>query len=320
MSENSNNSYNNKDIKNENASASDIPSHGWVSSLPRNWQPYAKLSRLDRPIGTWLLLLPCFWGLALASASQTEFTQTHLYYMALFSIGALVMRGAGCTWNDISDQKFDKLVARTADRPIPSGDVSTKQAFVFLILQCLIGLIILLQFNLATQIIGICSIFLVIAYPFMKRITFWPQAWLGLTFNWGIFISWASIHGSIDLPAIVLYVAGICWTLGYDTIYAHQDKEDDALVGVKSTALRFGNKSKIWITGFYGLTLVFITIAAFLASLSVYFWPAILLAGGQLAWQIYRLDIDDPDGCLKLFKSNRDFGFLVFIGYIAGGF
>lgn len=318
MSENSNNSYNAND-KNR-STASDIPTRGWVYSLPKFTQPYARLARLDRPIGTWLLLLPCLWGLALASATHPDHTYPSLFFIILFAIGALVMRGAGCTWNDISDQDFDRQVARTADRPIPAGDVSTKQALAFLVIQCLIGLAILWQFNDVTRIVGASALFLVIGYPFMKRITYWPQAWLGLTFNWGILVSWAAIYGDISNAALILYAAGICWTLGYDTIYAHQDKEDDMLIGVKSTALRFGKNSITWITLFYLGTIGLIGTAACFAHVTTAFWPFWLLGAMQLIWQLYKLDIDNPDICLKLFKSNRDFGLLIFIGFIAGGY
>jgi len=287
--------------------ASDIPKQGWIYALPASLQPYAKLARLDRPIGTWLLLLPTYWGLAAANAASPAsniLDLTNLYYAILFGVGALVMRGAGCTWNDITDQDFDKQVARTADRPLPAGDVSTKQALVFLILQCLIGLGILLQFNLPTQIVGASALFLVIAYPFMKRITYWPQAWLGLTFNWGILVGWTSIMGDLHPAAFTLYAAGIFWTLGYDTIYAHQDKEDDAMVGVKSTALKLGKHTKTALIFFYALTTGLIGATA---------------SGLQLVWQILRLEIDNPDQCLRLFKSNKYFGFIILTGFIVSG-
>ncbi|WP_420547806.1 4-hydroxybenzoate octaprenyltransferase [Curvivirga sp.] len=312
--------------KNSSSAASDIPKKGWIYWLPLSWQPYAKLARLDRPIGTWLLLLPTWWGLALATAvnpditsSETGFNFPDITYTVLFGIGALVMRGAGCTWNDISDQDFDKKVARTADRPLPSGEVTTKQAVIFLIAQCLIGLIILLQFNLPTQIIGASALFLVIAYPFMKRITYWPQAWLGLTFNWGILVGWASIYGDLHTAVFTLYAAGIFWTLGYDTIYAHQDKEDDALVGVKSTALRLGENTRMAVIFFYAATVGLIGISGYLLALPVYFWIALGLGVLHMIWQIYRLDINDPDRCLSLFKANKNFGFIILLGFIVSG-
>ncbi|MTI11426.1 4-hydroxybenzoate octaprenyltransferase [Curvivirga aplysinae] len=308
------------------ADASDIPKKGWIYWLPASWQPYAKLARLDRPIGTWLLLLPTWWGLALATAvnpdiksSETVYNFPDITYAILFGIGALVMRGAGCTWNDISDQDFDKKVARTADRPLPSGEVTTKQAIIFLIAQCLIGFFILLQFNLITQIIGASALFLVIAYPFMKRITYWPQAWLGLTFNWGILVGWASIYGDLHTAVFTLYTAGIFWTLGYDTIYAHQDKEDDALVGVKSTALKLGENTRIAVIFFYAATLGLIGVTGYLLTLPVYFWIALGLSGLHMIWQIYRLDINNPDRCLALFKANKNFGFIILLGFIASG-
>lgn len=306
--------------------ASDIPKKGWVYWLPKAWQPYAKLARLDRPIGTWLLLLPTWWGLAMATAvSPNRFDADFGYhfpditYAILFGIGALVMRGAGCTWNDITDQDFDKQVARTADRPLPAGDVTTKQAVLFLIIQCLIGLIILLQFNLTTQVVGASALFLVIAYPFMKRITYWPQAWLGLTFNWGAWVGWTAIYGDVHWAVLSLYAAGFFWTLGYDTIYAHQDKEDDALVGVKSTALRLGNKTRKAVIFFYAATIGLIAVSAYMLNLPLSFWVALGFGGLHMVWQIFRLDIDNPDRCLAIFKSNKEFGFIILLGFIASG-
>lgn len=302
--------------------ASDIPVQSWVSRfLPRTIQPYARLARLDRPIGTWLLLLPGWWGLAMtASSLHPAMAYPNLYYMALFGIGALVMRGAGCTWNDITDRDFDGRVARTADRPIPAGDVTVKQALAFLGLQLAIGLVILLQFNPFAWGVGAAALFLVVTYPFMKRITYWPQAWLGLTFNWGALLSWAAMEGEIALPALLLYAAGFFWTMGYDTIYAHQDKEDDALIGVKSTALKLGRSTPYWVIGFYSLTLILLGLAATAAQLSLYFWPFFFAGAVHLGWQVRNLNIDDHKLCLKLFKSNRDFGLIVLAAMIAGGF
>ncbi|RED46151.1 4-hydroxybenzoate octaprenyltransferase [Aestuariispira insulae] len=300
--------------------ASDIPQGSWVNSvLPGGLQPYARLARLDRPIGTWLLLLPCWWGLALANADHPALALPSPWYILLFAIGALVMRGAGCTWNDITDRDFDGKVARTATRPIPAGEVTVRQALVFLAVQLLIGLAILWQFNDFTRMVGASALLLVMAYPFMKRVTYWPQAWLGLTFNWGALVGWTSMKQELSLAPLLLYAAGFFWTLGYDTIYAHQDKEDDALVGVKSTALRLGAATGRWLIGFYSLTIILIAASAYLAGLAVWFWPLLAVAAIHLAWQIRRLDIDDPDLCLRLFKSNRDFGFIIFAGLLAGG-
>lgn len=302
--------------------ASDIPVQSWVTRfLPSFAQPYARLARFDRPIGTWLLLMPGWWALAMAASSlHPAMAYPNLYYMALFGIGALVMRGAGCVWNDITDRDFDGRVARTADRPIPAGDVSVKQALAFMALLLLIGLAVLLQFNHFAWMVGAASLALVVTYPFMKRITYWPQAWLGLTFNWGALLGWAAMEGEIALPAVLMYAAGFFWTLGYDTIYAHQDKEDDALIGVKSTALKLGRATPYWVIGFYGMTLILLGVAAAVAQLSLYFWPIYFVAAVHLGWQVRNLNIDDHKLCLKLFRSNRHFGLIVAVAMIAGGF
>jgi len=307
--------------------ASDIRPTSWMQELlPESLKPYGLLARLDRPIGTWLLLVPCWWGLTLAWADfYTDGSGPHpalpfppLPFLILFAIGALVMRGAGCTWNDITDRDFDGKVARTALRPIPAGDVTLRQAYIFLALQLLAGLAILLQFNQTTIVIGASALLLVAAYPFMKRITYWPQAWLGLTFNWGVLVGWSSLHAGLHPQALILYAAGIFWTLGYDTIYAHQDKEDDALIGVKSTALRFGDGSRPWIAGFYLMTLLLICISGFMANLGIGFWVGMAAAAGHLAWQVKTVDFNDAARCLRIFKSNRDFALIVVAALIAG--
>jgi 4-hydroxybenzoate polyprenyltransferase len=293
--------------------ATDIPRKSWVDRFaPSNIRPYLRLARADRPIGTWLLLLPCWWSAALATPAWPD-----MKMFALFAIGALVMRGAGCTVNDIVDRKIDARVARTADRPIASGEVSVIKALIFLSLQLLLGLVILLQFNAFAVTLGVSSLVLIGLYPFMKRITYWPQLFLGFTFNWGALLGWAVVTGTLSPPAIALYAAGIFWTLGYDTIYAHQDKEDDILIGVKSTALKFGNATKPWTFGFYAATVGLIGSAGFFAGLG---WPFYLGLGAgalHLAWQIKSLDITDPKNCLSRFKSNRDFGLIVLAGIIA---
>lgn len=292
----------------------DIPVGNWIDRwVPPPVRPYLRLMRLDRPIGTWLLLFPCWWSAALAAEGWPD-----LWLFALFAMGAVVMRGAGCTVNDMADHKFDAQVERTKGRPIPSGAVSIKQAAAFLVLQLLVGLLILVQLNGFTIALGAAALLLVFPYPLMKRITYWPQAWLGLTFNWGALVGWTAITGSLDWPPLALYAAGLFWTLGYDTIYAHQDKDDDALIGVKSTALRLGAATRQWLVLFYGLTLALVAIAGMLANVSWAFWPVLALAGGQLAWQILRLDIDDQGKCLALFKSNRIFGWVLLAAIVAG--
>jgi 4-hydroxybenzoate polyprenyltransferase len=300
------------------ARASDILADHWaLRRAPGPLRPYLRLARIDRPIGTWLLLFPCWWSLSLAASAGTR--PPDLRLIGLFALGALVMRGAGCTYNDIVDRDFDAKVARTAGRPIPSGQVSLVQAIAFLAALLGLGLVILLQFNGFAVWLGLASMALVLAYPFMKRVTYWPQAWLGLTFNWGALLGWAAVTGGIAAPAVLLYLAGIAWTLGYDTIYAHQDKEDDALVGVKSTALRLGANTKPWLVLFFGLAILGLGAAGWAAALS---WPFYLgLAGvaAQFAWQVASLDVDDPAGCLARFKSNRYAGWLLLAGIIAAG-
>jgi len=293
--------------------ATDIPTEGWIERFaPRATRPYLRLARLDRPIGTWLLLLPCWWSVALATPTWPD-----AKLFVLFAIGAVVMRGAGCTVNDIVDRNFDARVARTATRPIASGQVSVFQAFLFLGLLMVLGLSILVQFNAFSVAVGAASLILIALYPFMKRITYWPQLFLGFTFNWGALLGWAAIQGNLAAPAIVLYAAGIFWTLGYDTIYAHQDKDDDVLIGVKSTALKFGAGTKPWLVGFYTITIILLAATGLMANLAWPYYSGLTLAAWQLAWQIRSVDIADPKNCLRRFKSNRDFGLILLAGIIA---
>lgn len=277
--------------------------------LPPPARAYAELMRLDRPVGTWLLFWPCLWGMTLALAPLNAYPQPAM--IALFAFGALVMRGAGCTINDIIDADIDARVARTAGRPLPSGRVSKRAAFLFLAAQCLIGLVVLLQFNLPTIMLGVASLALITAYPSMKRLTWWPQLFLGLTFNWGALMGYAAIKGEISVAALALYAAGIFWTLGYDTIYAHQDKEDDALIGVKSSALRLGQYSRPAIAVFYALMLACLGLAGSLVQMTIFFWVGLAVTAWHLAMQVYWLDIDDAAQCLKLFRSNRNTGLIV---------
>ncbi len=285
---------------------SDIPRGGWVDAMPKPARPYLRLMRLDRPIGTWLLLLPCWWSAALAS-----FGAPSIPMMALFMTGAVVMRGAGCTYNDIVDRDIDARVARTATRPLPSGQISVRAAWLFLIAQLAVGLAVLLQFTPFTILVGAAALLLVAAYPFMKRFTYWPQAWLGLTFNWGALVGWAAVTDHIEAPAIWLYVGGIFWTLGYDTIYAHQDREDDALVGVKSSALALGSYTKPALIVFYLIAMACFATAILSPLASMWTWVLLTVAGLHLAWQIVTLEIDDPANCLRRFRANRDFGLLM---------
>ena len=301
-----------------NPSKDDTGSDHWsLRFTPRAWHPYVRLLRLDRPIGIWLLLFPGWWSLTMAAPALDWVWGTH---MALFAIGAVVMRGAGCAINDIADRDFDALVERTRSRPIASGQISRKQAALFLVVPLGIGLLVLWQFNPVARWVGVASLALVLPYPLMKRITHWPQAWLGLTFNWGALLGWAAATGRIDGAALAIYGAGIFWTLGYDTVYAHQDKEDDALAGVKSTALRLGDATPDWLKGFYSLTIGGLALAGILAPLSWPFFVVLLLAGGHLGWQAAAVRIDDAQNCLTVFRSNRWFGWLVLAAVLAGRF
>lgn len=289
----------------------------WVDTHAPPWsRPYLRLSRLDRPIGSWLLLLPCWWSAALAAGIAGDLSQLP-FTIVLFFLGAFAMRGAGCTWNDITDRDLDARVERTRSRPIPAGQVSVAQAFVFLVIQALVGLAVLLQFNRFAVATGIASLVIVAIYPFMKRITWWPQIVLGLAFSWGALMGFAVLLGRIDAVALTLYAGSIAWVIGYDTIYAHQDAEDDALIGVKSTARLFGARTRRALLVFYGLAVVLIGAALVLAGVHWLGWLGLVAFALHLAWQIGRLDIDDPALCLRIFKSNRDAGLLLFAGLLA---
>jgi 4-hydroxybenzoate polyprenyltransferase len=294
----------------------DAPRGNWVDRLlPEKARPYARLSRLDRPIGWWLLLIPCWWSLTLAQTAAGGGVP-NLWYALLFLLGSIIMRGAGCTLNDIADRDFDRKVERTRGRPIPSGQVSVTAAIAYLALQCLLGLVILLQFNWYSVAVGAASLVWVAIYPFMKRFTYWPQIFLGIAFNWGALIGWTAIHGALAPAPLLLYLGGISWTLAYDTIYAHQDKEDDILIGIKSTALKFGSTSIYWIGAFFGLALILIDASVWLAGGGILSHIGIAGAALHAAWQLSRLDIDDSGRCLKIFRSNRDFGLIILLGFI----
>lgn len=284
----------------------------WITSAPHWAQPYMLLARLDRPIGTWLLLLPCWWGAALGAMAQGG-GLPNIWHMMLFAIGAVLMRGAGCAFNDVVDKDIDAQVARTRSRPLASGALSRTQAMTFVVLISLIGLVILLQFKTYSIWLGVGSLALVAAYPFMKRITWWPQAWLGLTFNWGALLGYAAATGNLGWPAIALYGAGIAWTLGYDTIYACQDIEDDALVGVRSTARRLEANIPLWVGRFFALAVLSLLASMVVAGAS-FFWaflgvslPALLFARQRRA-----LSQPEPD-YLQLFRAHRNIGLLIFL-------
>ncbi len=294
----------------------DAAKANWVDTLaPAVARPYLKLARIDRPIGWWLLLLPCWWSAGLAAVAGPAMLP-NLWHCALFFIGAVVMRGAGCTYNDIIDRDIDAQVARTRGRPIASGAISARNAAIFMVVLSFIGLGVLVQFNLFAIGLGICSLAVVAAYPFMKRITHWPQAVLGLAFSWGALMGWAGAFGTLDWPAIALYAGAVLWVVGYDTIYAHQDREDDAMIGMKSTALKFGAATPKWLTGFFGLSWLLTVGAGLMAGAGVVFIVAMLPAAAHLAWQIITLDVDDADNCLTRFKSNRDYGLMVFAAFV----
>jgi 4-hydroxybenzoate polyprenyltransferase len=288
----------------------------WVDTRAPMWsRPYLRLARFDRPIGSWLLLMPCWWSAALASGVAGDIRRLPLV-IGLFFVGAFVMRGAGCTWNDITDRDLDARVERTRSRPIPAGQISVTQAVAFLVAQALIGLAVLLQFNRLAIATGIASLVIVAIYPFMKRITWWPQIVLGLAFSWGALMGFAVMLARIDPAALWLYAGSIAWVIGYDTIYAHQDAEDDALIGIKSTALLFGARTRPALVVFYGLAVVLIGMALAASGAR---WPAaigLVAFAAHLVRQIVRLDISDPALCLRIFKSNRDAGLLLFAGLL----
>ncbi|MGO7120259.1 4-hydroxybenzoate octaprenyltransferase [Rhizobium johnstonii] len=302
-----------------NDRVSDAPSDNWVYRILPPWLwPYAQLARWDRPIGWQLLMWPCFWSATLAANAAIgqglysgSLLVSHLF---LYFIGAVAMRGAGCTYNDLVDHKIDMEVARTRSRPLPSGRVTRAHAKIFIGLQALVGLLVLLQFNWLNVFLGVLSLGIVAFYPFAKRFTDWPQFYLGLAFSWGALMGWAGILGGLSFAAILLYAASVAWTIGYDTIYAHQDKEDDELIGVRSTARLFGDRTRQWLIGLYGLTLVLMFIAFALAGANLIAFLALLGAAGMFAWQIVRLDINDADQCLALFKSNNRVGLIIFFG------
>ncbi|MEC3859783.1 4-hydroxybenzoate octaprenyltransferase [Mesobacterium sp. TK19101] len=296
---------------------SDAVTGNWVDHLaPPATRPYLRLSRADRPIGTWLLLLPCWWGLLLSMVSDGQVRLFDLWIFVGCAIGAFLMRGAGCTWNDITDRDFDGSVARTASRPIPSGQVSVKQALAWAAAQSLISFAILLTFPPMAIALGVISLLPVAIYPFAKRFTWWPQVFLGIAFNWGALLAWTAHSGSLGLPAVLLYLSGMAWTLFYDTIYAHQDKEDDALIGVKSTARLFGDNTAIWLRRFLVATVTLMALAIITAVPAANPLTMVLALvgpwamGWHMVWQMRKLDIDDPSVLLILFRANRDTGLL----------
>lgn len=292
----------------------DIRARGWVAQLPEAWRPFALLMRLDRPIGAWLLFLPALWAFAMAAPGWG----VGVALILLFGIGSVVMRGAGCVVNDLWDRDLDRQVTRTAGRPLASGAVSPRQALAFLGALLAIGLLILLQLNWLSILLGVVSLVPVVLYPLAKRVTDWPQAVLGLTFSWGAPMGYAAATGRLDAPGLLLYAAAFLWILGYDTIYAHQDREDDALVGVRSSARRLGARTRPFLVGCYGGTVALLAAAGWQGGMGPLFWPVLLVAALVLGWQVARLDIDDPARCLRLFQNNREVGLLIALAFLAG--
>jgi len=292
----------------------DIRTEGWVARLPTAWKPYALLMRLDRPIGSWLLFLPGPWAFAMAAPSWLEGIRLTL----LFGLGAVLMRGAGCVVNDLWDRDLDRKVARTAGRPLASGAVRPKQALALLFVLLAISFVILWQLNWTAVALGVLSLVPVALYPLAKRFTNWPQVALGMTFGWAAPMGYAAATGRIDLAGLLLYAAAIVWILGYDTIYAHQDREDDALIGIGSTALRWGENTRPFLVACYGATILLLLLAGWLAGLSWYFVPALLVPATLLARQVAELDIHDPAHCLALFKANRDVGIAIALALLIG--
>ncbi|XP_031838874.1 ubiquinone biosynthesis protein COQ2, mitochondrial [Nomia melanderi] len=287
-----------------------------VNNSPSKIRPYLKLLRMDKPIGSWLLFWPCGWSIALAAPAGCL---PDFQLLSLFGIGAFIMRGAGCIINDMWDQDIDSMVARTKDRPLVTGEISPLQSFAFLGSQLTLGLLVLLQLNLYSIILGASSLVLVMLYPVMKRITFWPQLMLGMTFNWGALLGWSAVHGSCDWSVCLpLYVAGICWTLLYDTIYAHQDKIDDAIIGIKSTALKFKDNTKTYLAGFSTVMISSLITSGIVTSQTWPYYTAVGLVSAHLLNQVYSLNIDNPTDCAKKFISNHRVGMILFAGIVLG--
>jgi 4-hydroxybenzoate polyprenyltransferase len=293
----------------------DAAGSNWVDRFaPADLKPWLRLIRADRPIGFWLLLWPCWWSVALAARSLEDFPDPVL--LLLFAVGAFSMRSAGCIYNDILDRDIDAKVARTQSRPLASGQISISSAIIAICILCSAGLAVLLQFNAFAIALGFGSMGIVLIYPLMKRVTFWPQAFLGLAFSWGALMGWAATFDTLALAPIILYVAAISWTIGYDTIYAHQDKEDDAVIGLKSTALRFGKNTPIWLSLFYGIALGALAFSGWLVGAGAWFFGGLTVAAGHLIWQVATLDTDDPQNCLVRFRSNHGFGMIVFAAIV----
>jgi 4-hydroxybenzoate polyprenyltransferase len=300
-------------IHNRNTSiVADAAPGNLVDRFAPNWlKPFARLARWDRPIGAWLLFWPCALGAALAGIAAGAAPRVD--HIALFLIGSFAMRGAGCTWNDIVDRDIDARVARTASRPLPSGQVTTRAAAIFLALQLLIGLAVLVQFNGFAILVGFAAVLPVITYPFMKRITWWPQVNLGICFSWGVLMAWAAVFATIEAPALLFYLGSILWVIGYDTVYALQDVEDDVLAGVHSTALLFGRNVRGWLAGFYAAAVAALAAGLAAGGAGPLAYLGLILFAGHLAWQVTALAPQDPRLCLLIFKSNSLAALILFV-------
>ena len=305
------------DTSDGSGKVADASDSNWVDTrAPAAFRPYLRLARADRPIGGWLLMWPCWWGTALAAHAAGE-SYPDPWHLFLFFVGSFVMRAAGCVYNDLVDHNIDAQVERTRSRPLPSGQVTRTQAKIFIMCLLLTGLIVLLQFNRFTIVLGMASMLIVAAYPFMKRITNWPQSVLGLAFAWGALVAWSARHGTVETPAIILYIACVLWIVAYDTIYAHQDREDDAMIGLGSTALKFGERTRPWLIVLFSGALGGIAVAAYLAGAGLLFALALTAVTAHIIWQITTLDIHDSANCLSRFKSNHHIGWMIFIGLTA---
>ena len=298
----------------DGAGYTDIRSAGWVASLPPAARPYALLMRADRPIGSWLLFLPGAWGIALQATGWVQ----GIWLTLLFFLGAVVMRGAGCVVNDLWDRDIDRQVERTRGRPLASGAITPRRAVLFLAALCGLGLLILLQQNLLAIWLGVLALVPILLYPLAKRVTDYPQLVLGFTFGWGALMGPVAASGSLSWAMLALYAATICWILGYDTIYAHQDREDDAMVGIRSTALKFGAATRPFLVACYVAVLALLALTGWLAGLNAWFYPALAMPAALMAWQVMKLDIDDPGHCLTLFKLNREVGLVGALAILAG--
>lgn len=307
--------YNTPDINNTpDIKIADAVKGHWADRLlPQAMRPYARLARLERPIGWWLLMWPCWWSSVLATSTAGDILP-NFWHLFLFMMGAIAMRGAGCVYNDIVDRDLDAHVERTRLRPIPSGQVSVQNAILFMVGLSFLGLIVLLQFNNFTIALGMASLAIIATYPFMKRIMDWPQFVLGMAFSWGAFLGWAAIYGQLNSPVFFLYGAGISWTLFYDTIYAYQDHEDDAIVGIRSTARLFASHNKIWLASFSILSILFFALAFVMANCGFIAFLGLAIGSLHFAWQIFTLDTSRTENCLIRFRSNRNFGWVIFFG------